>query len=202
MIKKLILSGAAISAVLFSVSCGPVAVETGDVFQKGEHCTAYRVGKRMFLFKPVTVIGKNCDSSASVLKDGDSVILKVTVPSDKFISGEPERDKHTAQILGAPAAPAIEFTSAPVSAESWAEAVKGKSLTVKGILKINGHENPVEPTVKFTVSENAYTAFGSLETSFTANGLQAPKVAGGIVANVNDAIELHFQLQSAKILAP
>jgi hypothetical protein len=199
MIKKIIFTGILAQAFFLFASCGPAAVESGAVFESGENCTAYRVGKRMFLFKEVTVIGKNCSSTASVISADGSVVIKVSLPVSGFKSGEDKRDEHTAAILGAPAVTEIEFVSATVPAADWEQAITGKTIPVKGTLKVKGKESPIETNVQFTAKDKGYTASGSLQTTFSVLGLEAPKVAGGLVATVNDALELHFQFQSDKI---
>ncbi len=197
--RTLIFSGIIAASAALAVSCGEVAVDETPVFEAGESCTAYRVGKRMFLVNSLTVTGKNCTSEFTVTKDESAAVIRVKVPVSGFSSGEAERDAHTAGILGGPEHDSVEFVSAPVALSDWDKAVAGGSLLLKGNLKVAGKESPVETEVVFTAEGEGYSAAGKVMTSFSANGLQAPKVAGGLVASVNDTLELHFQVKSSAV---
>ena len=198
--KRFLLLSLFTAAILSVLSCSPVSIGSGPVFEAGEHCVAYRVGKRMFLVNSLTVTGKNCDIKASIEMVGTDIALKVAIPVGSFVSGEPERDSHTAEILGAPDYTEVIFLSSPIGFGNWSRAVHDGKMDVTGNLQLRGKEYPLATTLHFMQSGSGFVVTGSLETRFSDLGLNAPSVAGGLVARVNDTIQLHYQIQSDRLL--
>ncbi|WCL48978.1 YceI family protein [Leptospira sp. GIMC2001] len=168
------------------------------VFTEQEHCIAWRASKKMFLLSNSAPVGKNCSITTSATKLAGGIVLKGTFPVNKFDSDEPTRDEEVTELLGGKENPTMFLESEPLSTQRIKK-IMNDSDSVAGKLTINGKQHPVIFTVKgFTQDGNIFYQ-GNLKTKLSTFGITPPTVAGGVIADVRDEIELLFQFQKTKI---
>lgn len=167
--------------------------ENEDIFKEGDHCVAYSTEKTMFLMKDVRVVGKNCDIEASM--QGGSITIKV--PLNKFDSGDSRRDEHVAEILKGDIRDHLLFVSDPVI--SLAKAKEGDLIAIKGKLTIGNEEFPIETNGVVVGNGDNRSVAGSIKTAFANFGMEPPTVAGGIVADVHEGLNLHYRIVLSKV---
>jgi hypothetical protein len=185
--------------ILFIISILPTLIFAEEnLFNANEHCVAWKTSKRMFLVSNSSPIGKNCGIETEALKIKSDFQLKGIVPVGKFDSGEPSRDSEVVIMLGGEAHPNIIIESEPLSASKLNQILKEEQM-VKGFLTIKGNKNPISIKIKATQKDKEITYFGTMNTSFTALGVEPPSVGGGVVAKVRDELDLLFQFQKSKI---
>lgn len=178
-----------------------ITLASASLLHTGDHCVAYKAEKKMFLIRNVTVIGKNCDVSAQVIPQVDGrFAIEMSVPTNNFRSGEPERDKDVAKTLKADVESNIIFRSNPMTADEWKEKIKGGEFPLKGELEIGNEMFPVEAQVQIAKVESNFEADGVIKTKFKDFKIDPPKLVGGIMANVKQDLELHFHIQGQKTL--
>ena len=164
----------------------------GPPFPKDKACVAWLAKKTMFLMSDQTAIGINCAIEASVSeKDGHRI--QITIPVNKFNSEEEDRDEEVTELLGGKVHPKIQFTSAPLGTD-WQNKV-GAGQELPGELMINGKSFPIKTNYQIS----GQLAQGSLVSTLSAFEIEPPEVAGGVVASVEDYIELHFHIPLAMI---
>jgi len=201
MIRKQLLTILAAVALLLPFSVSDAAEK--EIFESGDHCVAYKAGKKMFFSMNVEVIGKNCSADAKLEWSADSknAVIKVVIPVDKFNSNSiGPRDEHVAEILGGKGLAPMIFTSAALNRETLVALAKDGKTDIQGTLNIDGKDKGVTFVVSVTGTGNGKVVEASLSTSFTAlNVVVPPAGPGGMMANPDDALELHAHLLFEKI---
>lgn len=185
--------------VIFGVSFVSNAAPLG---LQQEHCVQYHTRKTMFLFKKEEVWGSNCSVTAELQKEGTAAALKITIPIEKFDSGNSSRDEDVKNILKYAEHPMMTFVMDKMEIEEMKKMVSsaGES-TIPGQLKIGGVSHPVQFKVKVQKDGGGaqYWISGKMETTFTHFQIQPPKVGGGLVAKTDDWLELEVALPGAKL---
>lgn len=178
----------------------PVAASASGVeFPAGKACVAWKAMKTMFLLKKVEPVGINCSVTVRVSSKGGGKQVIVAIPIAGFDSGEKMRDKHVREILRSEVAPALVFTSRLYTQKEWRAVKAGKTVEIEGALSIGGESFPL--IVPISVSNDApMVASGALSTTFTRFKIEPPKVAGGLIANVHDHLELHYRVPIAAVI--
>ncbi|MDH5543531.1 MAG: YceI family protein [Nitrospinota bacterium] len=201
MLRKQLLTILAAVAVLLPFSVSDAAEK--EIFESGDHCVAYKAGKKMFFSMNVEVIGKNCSADAALewSANSKSAVIKVVIPVDKFDSKSiGPRDEHVAEILGGKGLTPMIFTSASIDRETFEALAKDGKTDIQGTLKIDGKDKDVTFSVWVTGSGNGKVVQASLSTSFTTlNVVVPPAGPGGMMANPDDALELHAHLLLERI---
>ena len=177
-----------------------LAANAGAVpFPDGKACAAWKTKKTMFLFHKVEPVGMKCAVKASIEADGANRRLRVTVPIAAFDSGAPNRDKQVVLILNAAVQPDLLFLSRPYAAAEWDALKVSKGAAVEGELSISGKKFPVKAPFEFVGEGADAAAVGSFVTSFSAFSIVPPAVGGGLVAQVQDYLELHYRVPLAQV---
>jgi len=171
---------------------GSVQAE-GVKFPVQGNCVAWKTKKTLFLMNSLEPVGTNCQIKIELEKEGNSSRVRVLVPVSGFDSGEPERDLHVQEILKAKDFPNIVFQSDALDPKEWKT---GEPKELRGKLSVAGKEVPINLTVSKDKEGNA--AQGYLIAKFTTFGIEPPSVAMGVVAKVQDYLELHFRVQIPK----
>jgi hypothetical protein len=185
--------------ILFIISILPTLIFAEEnLFNANEHCVAWKTSKRMFLVSNSSPIGKNCGIETEALKIKSDFQLKGIVPVGKFDSGEPSRDSEVEIMLGGELHPNIIIESEPLSLGKLKQLLKEEQL-VNGFLTVKGKKNPISIKIKALQTDKEITYFGSMKTSFSSFGVEPISVVGGVVAKVQDELELLFQFQKSKI---
>jgi len=169
------------------------ASAAGVAFPDGKACAAWKTKKTMFLFKKLEPVGMNCAVTAKVAADGAGKRVIVEIPIAAFDSGEPARDKQVLRILKADVAPSLVFTSRVYAPAEWEAVRAGKSAAIEGTLAIGGESFPVSAPIVLS-ADAAPAVSGEFTTTFTNFKIAPPKVAGGLVASVQDYLELHYRI--------
>jgi polyisoprenoid-binding protein YceI len=186
--------------VMAGVLAAVAAAGAGAVpFPDGKTCAAWKTKKTMFLFRKLEPVGMNCAARASIETLGGVKRVRVLVPIAKFDSGEPSRDKEVLKILKADAQPELEFLSRGYTAGEWDALAHTRAAAVEGTLKIGGKEFPVSAPFSFVGEGADAAAVGSFVTSFSAFEIKPPAVGGGLVAQVQDYLELHYRIPLAQV---
>jgi hypothetical protein len=185
--------------ILFIISILPTLIFAEEnLFNANEHCVAWKTSKRMFLVSNSSPIGKNCGIETEALKIKSDFQLKGIVPVGKFDSGEPSRDSEVEIMLGGELHPNIIIESEPLSLGKLKQLLKEEQL-VNGFLTVKGKKNPISIKIKALQTDKEIIYFGSMKTSFSSLGVEPISVVGGVVAKVQDELELLFQFQKSKI---
>jgi polyisoprenoid-binding protein YceI len=172
----------------------PLAASAAGVsFPDGKACAAWKTKKTMFLFKKLEPIGTNCAVTAKLESAGAGKRAVVSIPIAAFDSGEPERDKQVRGILKAGVAPSIVFTSRIYAPAEWEAFRAGSAATIEGTLEMGGESFPVSMPIEIS-SGTTPEVSGELATTFTYFKITPPKVAGGLIASVQDYLELHYRI--------
>lgn len=162
-------------------------------FAAGKNCVAWQASKRMFLIDSQYPVGKTCQVEIKFQKNGDQRVVEVTVPISSFDSGEKERDQEVAKLLLADQFPYIKIVTQPFSSQEIEVFKSGSLVELPGRLEFAGRS--IEKTFQVRKADNPNgAAHVVVQTTFTELGLQAPKVAGGLVAKVRDELKLYGQL--------
>ncbi|MDD9950229.1 MAG: YceI family protein [Zetaproteobacteria bacterium] len=167
------------------------------IFQTNEHCAAWKTRKTMFLFKQLEPVGINCNIQTKMLQTEKGLQLQASFPIKSFNSGEPDRDAAVFDILQGKLQEDLTYLSRPLTVESL-QGSEGK-LDIQGTLTLGGKTYPLTFTTHYQKKDTQISFHGLAKTSYTALGIEPPKVLGGLVANVHDTLELHFLFQSNKI---
>lgn len=198
MLKKYVL----VSALILLSQSGvlTVAEAQSGILTSGTHCVAYKTRKTVALVSSEDVIGRNCSPVASLRQEGSNLAVDVLVPVRWFNSGKGDRDQEVAKILKAQTYPTLGFRSQALPKAQWQKMAKAGQGTVSGNLTVAGRTVSVQASARaHKVGGQNWEVSGVVRTTFSRMGLEPPKVAGGVVAYAQDELELHFQLQSAKI---
>jgi hypothetical protein len=183
-------SRVAFALCFFAISC---AVADEVKFAEDQHCVAWRTKKRMMMVKRLEPVGINCAAKTKAIASGEGFVLNLEVPVDQFNSGEPKRDQEVVKLLGA----AVSFESQPLTMEKI-KSLGDEPQAVSGQLQMNGKKFPVEFQV--TAKKAGDWIFtGQVVSKMSAFEVEPPTVGGGMIAKVDDYLELHFQFHSSKI---
>ncbi len=188
-------TASAVAAVLALAAASAGAVP----FPAGKACAAWKTKKTMFLFRHLEPVGMNCSVRAGVETLGTVKRLRLAIPIAKFDSGQKSRDAEVVKILGGAAQPELEFLSRAYTTSEWESLRTTPAAAVEGALRIGGKDFPV--TAPFAlVGEGAdAAAVGSFVTSFSAFAIVPPAVGGGLVAQVQDYLELHYRVPLSQV---
>jgi len=167
-------------------------------FADDKSCVAWKTRKTLFLFKHVEPVGMNCAVQSIVLNKGSELRLRSVIPINKFDSGEPSRDKEVFNILGGDRQTEIIYTSGPVD-EAAIKNMLAAPADMLGLIYVNSKAFPVHFLVSAKTVEGGVAFDGHCTTKFSDLEIPKIKVAGGLIASVDDYLELHFHLLSSQI---
>ncbi len=170
-------------------------------FPENRSCVAWKAKKKMWLVSTVEPIGINCDIKAEI---SDPLInrhtITVTIPLDKFNSQEPERDKEVAdRYLKSKIQPALEFKTPELNNADLQKIMTGETKEIAGKLKIAGTSFDITFDLAVTSTEGGYNIGLSTRTAFSKLAVERPKIAGGLMANTLDQLELSGVIKTQDI---
>lgn len=154
----------------------------------------------MFLVSTVNPVGINCKFNSKIVTGERGRSLELRVPIEGFESGEPERDKEVLKILKAEVQPELVIRTEDLGAEG-ADKLFGKEKSeLSAELTIGGKKFTI-PKVSYQIEVREGVKFlvGHVSTTFSAFDIEPPAVAGGLVAKVQDVLELHYQIRKDRI---
>ena len=168
---------------VFLALLGTLPLVSGDPVGEGI-CVSWNATVRILFVGDEGASGKSCMGRLGLEKKGDglaSVVL--TVAPDSFDSGEERRDEEVADLLGGPEGKALVFTS-----EGLESPGPGASFpkSLRGTLQVRG----VSHGVTLEIQEIEGRIQVHTEVSLRALGIEAPKLAWGLVGEVRDSLVL------------
>lgn len=172
-----------------------------SVMADGEHCVAYRADKTILFIKDQTVIGKNCEIAAQVLPEvGGLYHIEVNVPLRGFRSGDVDRDKDVMKMLKADERPELTFRTGSRNAEEWRALFTKSEFEIEGELLIGTKSFPLKLHSRYIEKPEGAEVQGVVHMKFTDFELTPPRVAAGFLVKAKPELDLHFQLQSQRVL--
>ncbi|MEM8484854.1 MAG: YceI family protein [Bacteroidota bacterium] len=172
------------------------------IFKSDEHGVAYCTTKGTLFKRNAVVVGKNLDIAARLTwsATADQAQVEVAVPVRSFRSGSKKRDKHVAEILGAPEHARIHFRTEWLDADMLCESVVQQNWMLPGSLELKGIRFPVDFNLQFSSATSIPIVKGSLQTTFSTLSIEVPSVGpGGMIARPHDDLQLFVQLHLEKI---
>ena len=185
-----------LSAVLFVYFLGlSKHLEAEEIFQQGDHCLAYQTEETILLVFDLVVVGKTCEISARVKREGENTRFVVSFPIRSLDSGIGMRDEDVMEILSFESHPDIRFVSDFIPWQQISTALTQGTAQLAGVLEVAGKSYKVLFPLKLSKQSGEWLVTGKLVTSFTEFGLELPAVLGGVVADTRDYLELLVHLR-------
>ena len=185
-----------LSAVLFIYFLGlSKHLEAEEIFQQGDHCLAYQTEETILLVFDLVVVGKTCEISARVKREGENTRFVVSFPIRSLDSGIGMRDEDVSEILSVESQPEILFVSDFFTWQQIKSALTNGTTKLAGVLEVAGKSYKVLFPLKLSKQSGEWLVTGKLVTSFTEFGLELPAVLGGVVADTRDYLELLVHLR-------
>ena len=72
---------------VYFLGLGTQPLEAEEIFQQGDHCLAYQTEETILMFIDSVVIGKTCEVSARVDREGENTRFVVNFPISSLDSG-------------------------------------------------------------------------------------------------------------------
>lgn len=158
-----------------------------------DHCVAWKTLKTQFMFKRVEAVGVSCEISAEIVSIKNGVyVARVEVPIKSFDSGNPSRDEDVFEILKGSFQPNIVVETIEMSRKDLESVFAGNQSKVIGIIQVASKSYPVEIQLTGALKGVIITKFSDFE-------IAPPSVLGGLIAKVDDSLELHFRLNRKKV---
>ena len=180
---------------VYFIGLGTQHLEAEEIFQQGDHCLAYQTEETILMFVDSVVVGKTCEISARVDREGENTRFVVNFPIRSLDSGISMRDEDVMEILSFESQPDIRFVSEFLTVEHVSEALNQGTTKLAGELEVAGKSYKVLFPLKLSKLSGEWLVTGKLVTSFTDFGLELPAVLGGVVADTRDYLELLVHLR-------
>ena len=128
-----------LSAVLFVYFLGlSKHLEAEEIFQQGDHCLAYQTEETILLVFDLVVVGKTCEISARVKREGENTRFVVSFPIRSLDSGIGMRDEDVSEILSVESQPDIRFVSDFLTWQQIRSALTQGTTKLAGVLEVAG----------------------------------------------------------------
>ena len=193
-----------LSAVLFVYFLGlSKHLEAEEIFQQGDHCLAYQTEETILLVFDLVVVGKTCEISARVKREGENTRFVVSFPIRSLDSGIGMRDEDVIEILSVESQPEIRFVSDFLTWQQIRSALTQGTTKLAGVLEVAGKSHKVLFPLILSKQSGKWLVTGKLVTSFTDLGLELQDVLWGVVADYPDYLELlvHLRFEQVQGLA-
>ena len=189
-----------LSAVFFVYFLGlSKHLEAEEIFQQGDHCLAYQTEETILLVFDLVVVGKTCEISTRVKREGGNTRFVVSFPIRSLDSGVGMRDEDVTEILSVESHPDIRFVSDFLTGEQVGTALTQGTTKLAGVLEVGGKPYKVLFPLKLSEQSGTSLVTGKLVTSLTEFGLELPAVLGGVVADTRDYLELLVHLRFDRV---
>ena len=180
---------------VYFLGLGTQNLEAEEIFQQEDHCLAYQTEETILMFIDSVVIGKTCEVSARVNREGENTSFVVNFPIRSLDSGIGMRDEDVMEILSFESHPDIRFVSDFIPWQQISTALTQGTAKLAGVLEVAGKSYKVLFPLKLSKESGEWLVTGKLVTSFTEFGLELPAVLGGVVADTRDYLELLVHLR-------
>ena len=181
--------------IVYFLGLGTPHLEAEEIFQQDDHCLAYQTEETILMFIDSVVVGKTCEVSARVKREGDNTRFLVSFPIRSLDSGIGMRDEDVMEILSFESHPDIRFVSDFLPWEQISSALTNGTTKLAGVLEVAGKSYKVLFPLKLSKQSGEWLVTGKLVTSFTDFGLDLPAVLWGVVADYPDYLELLVHLR-------
>jgi len=194
-----------IALILLLTSISVAAAEetegSGEIFEPGDHCVAYRTIKDMWFGSQVEIVGRSCEVSAKLVSVDAGLQVVVSVPIKSLHSGNMLRNGSVADLLGVKLQPDLVFTSDPIDAAALRDEIASGSgsFVLPGSLRIGDEPYPVDFPLEVVEHAGGRSVKGRLETTVEAFRVEVPTVMGGFIAKPHEELELIVHLDVAKV---
>ena len=108
---------------VYFLGLGTPHLKAEEIFQQEDHCLAYQTEETILMFIDSVVIGKTCEVSARVDREGENTRFVVNFPISSLDSGIGMRDEDVREILSVESQPEIRFVSAFITLEQISSAL-------------------------------------------------------------------------------
>ena len=166
---------------------------------KDRACVAWRASKRVWMILHLEAVGVSCEVKVRAVEEKGARSVRVSFPASSLRSGEPLRDFHVQESLGAASAPLVEFVSRPYSPNDWAALRSGKAGELEGRLLLGGGSYPLRLPFTLTGSGAEAAAEGAVMTSLKDFDISAPVAQSPVLMKVEDAMELDYRVPLASL---
>ena len=180
---------------VYFLGLGTQHLEAEEIFQQEDHCLAYQTEETILMFIDSVVIGKTCEVSARLDREGENTRFVVNFPISSLDSGIGMRDEDVSEILSVESQPEIRFVSDFLPWEQISLAFTNGTTKLAGVLEVAGKSYKVLFPLKLSKQSEEWLVTGKLVTSFTEFGLELPSVLGGVVGDTRDYLELLVHLR-------
>ena len=174
-------------------------LEAEEIFQQGDHCLAYQTEETILLFFDLVVVGKTCEISARVKREGENTRFVVSFPIRSLDSGIGMRDEDVSEILSVESQPDIRFVSDFLTWQQIRSALTQGTTKLAGVLEVAGKSHKVLFPLILSKQSGKWLVTGKLVTSFTDLGLELQDVLWGVVADYPDYLELLVHLRFEQV---
>lgn len=166
-----------------------------------EHCVAWKTRKKMFLFDSTEPVGISCRFESRLRLNADGTgVAELNIPIKSFDSKDKGRDDTVFEILKGDQQPNLILRTMPMQRPEL-ESIWSRS---KGTLDVQieiGHKtSKLQFQYETYLRGSVRILHGVVKTTFTQLGMQPPSAGGGLVAKVDDVLELHAQLRRDRFL--
>ena len=174
-----------------------------EIFQQGDHCLAYQTEETILLVFDLVVVGKTCEISARVKREGENTRFVVSFPIRSLDSGIGMRAEDVNDILSVESQPDIRFVSDFLTWQQIRSALTQGTTKLAGVLEVAGKSHKVLFPLILSKQSGKWLVTGKLVTSFTDFGLELPALLWGVVADYPDYLELlvHLRFEQVQGLA-
>ena len=188
---------------VYFLGLGTQNLEAEEIFQQGDHCLAYQTEETILMFIDSVVIGKTCEVSARVDREGENTSFVVNFPISSLDSGIGMRDEDVREILSFESQPDIRFVSDFLTWQQIRSALTQGTTKLAGVLEVAGKSHKVLFPLILSKQSGKWLVTGKLVTSFTDFGLDLPAILWGMVADYPDYLELlvHLRFEQVQGLA-
>ena len=121
---------------VYFLGLGTQPLEAEEIFQQGDHCLAYQTEETILMFIDSVVIGKTCEVSARVDREGENTRFVVNFPISSLDSGIGMRDEDVREILSVESQPEIRFVSDFFTGEQISSALTQGTTKLAGVLEV------------------------------------------------------------------
>ena len=188
---------------LYFLGLGTQHLEAEEIFQQEDHCLAYKTEETILMFIDSVVIGKTCEVSARVDREGENTSFVVNFPIRSLDSGIGMRDEDVMEILSFESQPDIRFVSDFIPWQQISSALTQGTTKLAGVLEVAEKSYKILFPLKLSKQSGKWLVTGKLVTSFSEFGLDLPAVLWGVVADYPDYLELlvHLRFEQVQGLA-
>ena len=147
------------------IGLGTHHLKAEEIFQQSDHCLAYQTEETILLFVDSVVVGKTCEISARVKREGKNTRFYLSFPVRSLDSGVDMRDDDVTEILSVESHPDIRFISELLREEQLESALTQGKTKLAGVLEVAGKSYKVQFPLKFSEQSGTWLITCLLYTS-------------------------------------